>query len=65
MIETEPRVKPTAKLSSKQTAAVLEIHPNTLRKYSDLGLIKFFISQANGRKYFTGTEILKFWNTKF
>lgn len=61
-ISIEPNVCLTARYTMNQTAEILGIHRNTLRRYSDRGLIKHG-NRKIGRKnkFFLGREILRFW----
>lgn len=62
MITAEiPDVKETGRYTVKQACDVLGIHRNTLRNYTDQGLIKCGFRKANYRKFYEGREILKFW----
>lgn len=57
----EPRVKETGRYSVQQTSAVLGIHRNTLRNYTEAGLIKCGFRKASYRKFYEGREIIRFW----
>ncbi|MFR9498023.1 MAG: DNA-binding protein [Rikenellaceae bacterium] len=57
----EPMVAESGRYSVMQTAAALGIHRNSLRKYTDVGLIKCGFRKETARKFYTGKEILKFW----
>lgn len=62
MITAEiPDVKETGRYTVKQACDVLGIHRNTLRNYTDQGLIKCGFRKATYRKFYEGREILKFW----
>lgn len=37
------------------------IHRNTLKKYTDAGAIKCGFRRESGRKFYAGSEILRFW----
>ena len=65
MTVLEPEVTDTGRYPTKVTAKILQIHPNTLLNHSNLGSIKFGISKANGRKFYTGSEIRKFWRSQY
>ena len=57
----EPRVAATGRYSIPETCRALGIHRNTLRLYTQGGLIKCGFRRANGKKFYTGAEILRFW----
>ena len=52
-----------ARYSISETANMLDIHRNTLRKYTKMGAIKCRVSNTN-RKYYYGQDIIRFWNMK-
>lgn len=57
----EPNVPPTARFSVKQTCAILGICRNTLRRYTQNGLIKENRRMSNLRPYYTGKAIHDCW----
>ena len=63
MVNEEPQVSPTARYSIQEAAAILGIHRNTLRRYTNVGMIgiKCQFRKSNGRRFYTGLEIVKFW----
>lgn len=65
MTSLEPEVIDTGRYPSKVTAKILQIHPNTLLNHSKSGQIKCGISKANGRKFYTGSEIKRFWKASY
>jgi DNA-binding transcriptional MerR regulator len=65
MIATEPQVADNDRYSPKEASTLLGIHRCTLSKYTDSGAIKCGVRKANGRKYYTGTEIRKFWKGSY
>jgi DNA-binding transcriptional MerR regulator len=64
MIATEPQVSMTGRYSSKETSTLLDIHRNTLRNYTNNGDIKCGYRKTNGRRFFLGSEILRFWKAQ-
>lgn len=60
----EPKVTQTGRYSAADTARILGIHRHTLEKYTNSSLIKFGIRRANGRKFYLGSEILRFWRAQ-
>ena len=64
MTPHEPRVAATDRYTITQAAELLGIHRNTLGRYSMQGLIKCGFRRPTGRKFFTGREILRFWNAQ-
>ena len=63
MVNEEPQVSPTSRYSIQEAAAILGIHRNTLRRLTNIGPtgIKCQHRKSNGRKFYTGLEIVKFW----
>lgn len=62
MITTEvPNVKEAGRYSVTQASQALGIHRNTLRNYTEQGLIKCGFRKASYRKFYEGREIIKFW----
>lgn len=60
----EPKVNEAGRYSVTETCAVLGIHRNSLRKYTELGLIKCGFRKLTARKFYAGREILKFWRAQ-
>lgn len=63
MVAEEPKVNITGKYPISEAAAALGYSRRHLLRLADEGLIGFVCSRKNGRKYFTGREILRFWKT--
>lgn len=65
MTAIEPTVALTARYPIGQAADLLGIHRNTLRRYSDEGLIKFG-NRRFGRmeRFYLGSEIIRFWRSQ-
>lgn len=60
----EPRVAATGRYSSGETSRLLGIHRNTLRRYTDTGAIKCGFRRESGRRFYAGSEILRFWGAQ-
>ncbi len=65
MTALEPQVVDAGRYSANETAEALGIHRNSLKNYTEQGLIRPGVRIANGRKFYTGAEIKKFWKAKF
>lgn len=63
MIETEPKVTPEGLYSVTQTAIILGVNRQTIRRYANNGDLKFEIRKATLRKVIKGSEILRFWRS--
>lgn len=63
MVNEEPKVPPTARYSIGEAARILGVHRNTLRRHTNTGPtgINCEHRKYNGRKFYTGLEIVKFW----
>lgn len=57
----EPKVSPKSRYDTNATCTLLGVSRKTLRKYTVAGLIKCGLRQCNGRKFYEGSDILKFW----
>lgn len=62
MVNEEPKVSPSARYSIEEAAALLGIHRNTLRRHTNTGPtgISCSFRKSNGRRFYTGLEILRF-----
>ena len=61
MTAYRPDVVLNARYSVKETAAILGIHPNTVRNYVKEQKLRAVYSTVNGWPRFTGAAILKLW----
>lgn len=61
MTAEEPKVTETGRYNVTETCAILGVHRNTLRRYTELGQIKVGFRRTSARKFYTGKDILKFW----
>lgn len=57
----EPQVASEGRYTVGQTCRALGIHRNTLRKYTDAGMIKCGFRRESARKFYLGREIVRFW----
>ena len=65
MITTnEPKVNEGGRYSVMQACEALGIHRNTLRNYTEQGLIKCGFRRETGRKFYAGREIIRFWRAQ-
>ena len=58
-----PEINATDQLSIGEAAAVLGVHRNTMRRYTEQGLIKCRFRRATKRRFYTGADILRFWKS--
>ena len=62
---TEPEVTDTGRYSVKEAASALNISTRTLLNHTNEGLINYEIRKSNGRKFFYGYEIKRYWRAKY
>lgn len=60
MISTPPIASPSGRYSISETCQLLEIHRNTLLRYTLNGDITCGY-RSNFKKFYTGLEIVRFW----
>ena len=65
MTATEPEVVDTGRYSTTETCKLLKLSFNTVMKYTKEGQIKHGVRKSNGRKFYTGTDIKKFWKASY
>lgn len=53
-------ILPAGQYSIKETASILGIHRDTLRKYTDSGALKCSYRRATLKKFYKGVDILNF-----
>ena len=61
MVSIRPNANPAGRYSVNETCELLGIHRNTLRRYTDAGEIRCDF-RSTFRKFYTGLEIVRFWN---
>lgn len=64
MVSNEPKVCANGRYSIDETCSLLGLHRNTLRRYTAKGQIRFGIRRVNARKFYLGSEILRFWRAQ-
>ena len=65
MVSLYPNLPDTGRYSIGEAANILGIHRDTLLRHSNEGLIKYGIHRTNMRKFYTGSEINKYWKSTF
>lgn len=63
MVNEQPQIPPSARYTIQEAAQILGISRNTLRRYTNIGPtgIRCSYRKSNGRKFYTGLDIVKFW----
>lgn len=64
MICHEPKAVLNSRYSIEEAAQLLKIHRNTLLRYAKEGKISFGIRRSSKRKFFLGSEIIRFWKAQ-
>lgn len=64
MIKSQPEVEMTAKYELKDAALALEISPSCLIKWTAKGYLKCGHKKVNGRRFWTGAELLRAWKAQ-
>jgi len=65
MTTTEPNVSETGRYPIGETAKLLGLNRTTVWRHVELGNIKPGTRKSNDRKFFTGREIKRFWNSQY
>lgn len=60
----EPAVAATGRYNITQAAEILGVNRATLRRYTNNGLIKCGFRRESARKFYLGSEILRFWKAQ-
>lgn len=65
MTQIQPNVFPEGRYELKQAAEALKIDRSTLLRYTHRGKIRCNIRKSNGRRVWTGAEIIRFWRAEY
>ena len=65
MVTLEPNIPNDGRYSIAETCEHLGVHRNSLRNYTDSGLIKCGFRRVNMKKFYTGSEIKRFWKSTY
>lgn len=63
MVSIEPKITPGARYTPYETASLLGISRSTLDRLTRAGALMAGRHKANGRRYYTGREIVSFWRS--
>ena len=61
MTETKPNSDPAGRYTIAKTCELLGIDRRTLHRHTKKGNIKVHFRKCNNRPFYTGLDILKFW----
>ena len=59
-----PNVSPTGRYNTKETAAALGVCVDRVRNYANRGVLKCGYRRHNGRRFYEGSEIIRFWRSR-
>ncbi|WP_010416164.1 helix-turn-helix domain-containing protein [Anaerophaga thermohalophila] len=65
MTAIEPQVNDSGRYSVKETSEVLKINRRTLHRHTIAGYIKPGYRRTNGRAFYTGAEIKRYWKSQY
>jgi len=65
MTFTEPAVNMSARYPIGAASKILDIDRKTLLNHTKEGKIRCGFFRCNGRRFFTGSEILRYWKSHF
>ena len=58
-------VMPRRKYSTSEASEILGVDRSTIRHWADKGYLRYGVSRHNGRRFYTGAELLRFYNSKY
>ncbi len=61
MTGTKPNINPAGRYTIAMVCEILEIDRTTLYRHTKKGNIKVHVRKCNNRPFYTGLDILKFW----
>ncbi len=64
MVTTEPKISMAGRYSIEETCILLGMHRCTLYRYTAKGKIRCGIRRSTMRKFYLGSEILRFWKAQ-
>lgn len=65
MTVTEPTVISTGRYPIGEASKILGIDRKTLYRHTIEGVIKCGFRRTNGRRFYTGGEILRYWRSQY
>ena len=64
MIKTEPIVELTAKYELRDACGIMGVTASCLAKWTEKGVVKCGRKKLNGRRFWTGAELLRAWKAQ-
>lgn len=65
MINTAPKIDPSARLELREAAAALNVDKSTIQKWTKDQRLRCGVKKSNGRKYWLGSELIRFWKAEY
>jgi len=65
MTPTEPNISDGARYGLKEAAELLQVHRNTLYNHTKRRLIRCGYRRTNGRPFYTGRELKRYWKAQW
>ena len=63
MIQQEPAVVKTARYELREAAKILQVSASSISKWTAAGLMRAQRKRLNGRRCWTGEELLRAWRS--
>lgn len=64
MTNAEPKVSEMGRYTTKQVAELLEVNVSTVRRHTKAGYLRCGHWRHNGRRFYTGKEILRYYKAQ-
>lgn len=65
MTNTVPTIDPKARFELREAAAILDVGKASVLRWTSIGRLRCGIKKSNGRKFWTGAELIRFWKSEF
>ncbi|MBO7610511.1 MAG: helix-turn-helix domain-containing protein [Muribaculaceae bacterium] len=64
MVTIEPKISMAGRYTIEETCKLLGMHRSTLHRYTAKGRIRCGVRRSTMRKFYLGSEILRFWKAQ-
>lgn len=65
MVSEEPKISLNGRYPIGEAAALLGIDRSTLRRHTDMGLVKCGFNRTNARRFYKGSELKRYWLSSY
>lgn len=65
MTNTVPTIDPKARFELREAAAILDVGKASVLRWTSTGRLRCGVKRSNGRKFWTGAELIRFWKSEF